>query len=121
MNDSELRQQITAIASHFRLFECVECATTIRQFLISQNIPGKSIYLSTGSTKEPFCNIYHDRLQENISTNGRHEAIAVEIDGQEFIFDNIHPEGIFRVNWMNNLYCPILDLGDRFQIIEIDF
>jgi hypothetical protein len=32
MNDSELRQQITAIASHFRLFECVECATVMRQF-----------------------------------------------------------------------------------------
>ncbi len=75
MNDSELRPSITAIASCFRLFECVECATAIRQFLIAQNILGKSINLYTGSTKEPFCNIYHDRLQENISTNGRHEAI----------------------------------------------
>jgi hypothetical protein len=68
--------QITAIASRFSLFECVECATAIRQFLISQNIFGKSIYLSTGGTKEPFCNIYHARLKENISTNGQQEAIA---------------------------------------------
>ena len=121
MNESELHQQITAIANRFRLFECAECATAIQQFLITQNIPGKSISLFTGSTKEPFCNIYHDPLQENISTNGRHGAIAVEIDEQELIFDNIHPAGISRVEWINNLYCPIQDLGADFQITETEF
>jgi len=120
MND-ELRQQITAIANRFHLFECIECAAAIQQFLMMQNIPGKSISLFTGSTKEPFCNIYHDRLQENISTNGRHQAIVVEIDGQELIFDNIHPTGISRVDWIKNLYCPIQDLGANFQIIETEF
>jgi hypothetical protein len=121
MNASELHQQITAIAVRFQLFECVECAAAIQQFLIRRNISGKSIRLFTGNTKEPFCNIYHERLQENISTNGRHEAIAVEIDGQELIFDNIHPDGISRVNWTNNLYCPIQDLGATFQITETEF
>ncbi|MEH2307907.1 papain fold toxin domain-containing protein [Nostoc sp.] len=53
--------------------------------------------------------------------NGLHEAIAVDVDGQELIFDNIHPEGISRVNWINNLYCPALDLGGNFQITETDF
>jgi hypothetical protein len=121
MNDSELRQQITAIASRFRLFECVECAVAIQRFLIKQNISGCSIQLFTGSTKEPFCHIYHERLQENISTNGRHEAIAVEINGQELIFDNIHPDGISRVDWMNNLYSPVQDLGATFKITETEF
>lgn len=121
MNDSELHQQIAAIANQFHLFECAECATAIQQFLITQSIPGKTISLFTGSTKEPFCNIYHERLQENISTNGRHQAIAVEINGQELIFDNIHPAGISRVEWMNNLYCPIQDLGADFQIAETEF
>lgn len=117
----ELHQQITAIANRFHLFECVECAAAIKQFLMRQNISGKSISLFTGNTKEPFCNIYHDGLQENISTNGRHQAIAVKIDGQELIFDNIHPEGISRVNWIKNLYCPIQDLGADFQITETEF
>ncbi|WP_392529968.1 papain fold toxin domain-containing protein [Nostoc sp. C117] len=58
----------------------------IQEFLIMQNIPGKSINLFTGSTKEPFCNIYHDGLQENISTNGRHQAIA---PNQNETFPNI--------------------------------
>lgn len=121
MDGSKLRQQITAIANRFHLFECVECAAAIQQFLVAQNISGKSIRLFTGNTKEPFCNIYHERLQENISTNGRHEAVAVEIDGQELIFDNIHPNGISRVDWINNLYCPIQDLGATFQITETEF
>jgi hypothetical protein len=121
MNDLELHQQITVIAARFRLFECFECAAAIQQFLNTQQISGKSILLFTGNTKEPFCNIYHERLQTNISTNGRHAAIAVEINGQELIFDNIHPQGISRVDWINNLYCPIQDLGATFQITETEF
>jgi hypothetical protein len=83
---------------------------------IPHNISGKQVSLFTGSTEDPFCNIYHERLRQNISINGRHEAIAVEIDAQELIFDNIHPEGISRVDWINNLYCPAQDLGGNFQI-----
>lgn len=41
----------------------------------------------------------------------RHEAIAVEIDVQELIFDNIRPEGISRLDWIDNLYCPAQDLA----------
>jgi hypothetical protein len=93
----------------------------LRQFLIDQNISGKQVSLFTGSTEDPFCNIYHERLRQNISINGRHEAIAVAIDRQELIFDNIHPEGISRVNWINNLYCVAQDLGGNFQITETEF
>lgn len=53
-----LREQITAIANSFDLFECFESATAIRQFLIKQGISGKQIYLFTDSTQRPFCNIY---------------------------------------------------------------
>jgi Papain fold toxin 2 len=110
-----------AIANRFRLFECVECANAIQQFLSEENIAGKRIILSTGTTKEPFCNIYDDRLQQNIAQNGRHEAISVIISQQELIFDNIYPEGISRVNWSSNLYSPIQDMGGDFQITEIEF
>ncbi|MCC5598252.1 papain fold toxin domain-containing protein [Nostoc favosum] len=98
MTKASLQSQLSAIARQFQIFECVPCAIALRQFLIAQNISGKQVSLFTGSTEDPFCNIYHERLRQNISINGRHEAIAVEIDGQEFIFDNIHPEGISRVD-----------------------
>lgn len=121
MPDIQLRQQIMAIADRFHLFECVECANAIQRFLATQNISGKRIILSTGTTREPFCNIYHDRLQQNIAQNGQHEAIAIIVNQQELIFDNIHPRGISRVDWISNLYSPIQDIGGDFEITEIEF
>jgi hypothetical protein len=79
------------------------------------------IQLSTGSVRKPYSNIYHEDLEENISQNGRHEAIAVVIDGEEVIFDNIHPQGIARQAWLSKLYSPIKDLGRDFQVTESDF
>jgi Papain fold toxin 2 len=99
----------------------MECASAIRQFLIRQNLPGKQISLFTGTTEKPFCNIYHDGLGQNISLNGRHEAIAIEVDGQELVFDNVHPQGISRVNWMDSFYSPIQDLGQDFQVTATNF
>lgn len=121
MSASQLRQQITAIAKQFPLFECVECASAIQNFLSTRNISGKRLILSTGTTKEPFCHIYHDHLHQNIAQNGRHEAIAIIINQQELIFDKIHPEGISRVNRISSLYSPIQDVGGDFQITEIAF
>ncbi|MEC4819252.1 MAG: papain fold toxin domain-containing protein [Scytonema sp. PMC 1069.18] len=121
MYNLELRSQITSIASSFQIFECVQCAEAIKRFLSKQGIRGKQIKLFTGSTEDPFCNIYHEIQDQNISTNGRHEAIALEIEGTELVFDNIHPQGVLRLDWINNLYCPIKDIGGDFQITEIDF
>jgi Papain fold toxin 2 len=121
VNSQELRSQLERIARCFPLFECVPCARAIQDFLIEQGIKGRRISLYTGSVEEPFCNIYHDLLGRNISTNGRHVAIAVDLNGQEWIFDNIHPAGLPRVNWINNLYSPVQDMGGDFQVSETSF
>ena len=119
--DEELRQQVTEVASQFQIFQCEPCASAIKNFLIQRGIRGKHIKLYTGSSEDPYGNIYHEIIQKNIATNGRHEAIFLEIEGQELVFDNIHPGGIDRISWMNNLYCPIKDTGGNFQVTEIDF
>lgn len=116
-----IHERITAIAEGFPIFSCFDCAAAIRNFLIEHQILGKQIFLATGSTQKPFCNIYCDRLHQNISINGRHNGIAVLIDGQELVFDNIHPQGISRVKWIDSFSSPILDLGQDFQITEADF
>lgn len=118
---SQLRQQISEIAGAFPLFECIQCANAIQTFLIENGIAGKRLQLFTGSNEEPYCNIYHEVLQQNISTNGIHEAIAVKVAQEELIFDNIHPQGIFREAWLKNLYCAAQDFGGNFQVTEIDF
>lgn len=56
-----------------------------------------------------------------VSTNGKHQAIAVEIESQELIFDNINPKGISKLDWKNNFHSPIQDLGGDFQITETEF
>jgi hypothetical protein len=119
--DLSIERQITDIADNFPIFSCFDCGAAIKNFLVNQEIPGKQILLSTGSTQKPFCNIYCDRLGQNISINGKHTAIAVLINGQERIFDNIYPQGISRVEWINSFCSPIQDLGRDFQIDEIEF
>ena len=43
------------------------------------------------------------------------------IDGQEYVFDNIHTQGISRVEWVKSFYSPIQDLGQDFKITETHF
>jgi hypothetical protein len=119
--DREIQEQIAEIASRFQLFQCVECARAIKEFLISKRISGKQLKLFTGSAENPYGNIFHEVLKQNIATNGRHEGIAVRIDGEELVFDNIHHDGVSRELWLGNLYCCAQDIGEDFQIIEIDF
>ncbi len=121
MSNEQLRQQLTNIATRFQIFECDKCAEAIKIFLTAEGIRGKQIKLFTGSSEDPYGNIYHEVIQQNIATNGQHQGIAVEIQGEELVFDNIEHQGISRENWINNLYCPIKDAGGDFQVTEIDF
>ncbi|NCJ06949.1 hypothetical protein GS597_10595 [Synechococcales cyanobacterium C] len=120
-SNTELRQQIRQIASSFGMFECVSCANAIQSYLVARGIRGKQVRLHTGSARGKYGNIYHDGLQRNISTNGRHVAIALEVGGQEMMFDNIHPEGILRQVWTSSFHCLAVELGSHFEVDEIEF
>lgn len=119
--EPQLREQIAQIASQFRLFECVPCTEAIKTFLIARGISGKLVKLFTGQSQGKYGNIYHDGLGCNISTNGRHQGIAVTIAGMELIFDNIHHRGVSREAWLANFYCLAMDLGGGFEISETAF
>ncbi len=121
MSDIELREQIVSIASRFQIFQCIECADAITEWMVIKNIRGKQIVLFTGSSEDPYGNIYHEVRRKNIATNGVHKGIAVELLGEELIFDNINHQGISREAWLNNLYCVIKETGRDFQITETDF
>ncbi|NJP09990.1 MAG: hypothetical protein HC866_11345 [Leptolyngbyaceae cyanobacterium RU_5_1] len=119
-SDSVLRQ-ITDIARGFGVFDCIPCARAIKEFLIEQGVDGKHIKLDTGSQDPLYGRVYDDSVGELIATTGHHEGIAVVVDGQEIVFDNVHPEGITRSAWMQNLHSPLLDIGGTFQVTEIEF
>ncbi|MBL1209137.1 papain fold toxin domain-containing protein [Geminocystis sp. GBBB08] len=121
MSNEQIRQQIVKIATQFSIFQCQECANQIEQFLRENKLNGKRIKLNTGNSEVPYGNIYHEGLQQNISTNGHHQGICVIINSEELVFDNIHHQGIPKEIWLNNFYCPIKDFGGNFQVIEIEF
>lgn len=120
-NYQVIHREITEITQRFKNFECVSCVEAIKTYLMIRGISGKVLKLLTGSSQGKFGNIYHEELGYNISTNGRHEAISVILDGVELIFDNLHPQGIAREVWLSKFYCLAIDLGSGFEIIEIDF
>lgn len=112
-----------AIASTYKNLKCVECALTLKDYLLSQGIHGKRIKLYTGEATGPNCFIFDDSIPtEAISVNGRHEGIAVTINGVEMIFDNHHPDGIPRNEWMANLlFQGKLHFNQQFQVTEEEF
>lgn len=122
--DDEQILEIRAIASTFKNLKCVECAQAIQDYLVSQGISGKRIKLYTGTTLGRDSYIYDDSVSsgEAISVNGRHEAIAIIINQVEIVFDNHHPDGLPRNEWMANLlFCSKLYYGEDFEVTEEDF
>ena len=116
-----IQLKITKIAKTFGIFDCIPCARSIKIFLIQQNVKGKQIIVNTGSQDPIYGRIYDDSIGELIATTGHHEGISIIIEGEEIVFDNLHPQGINKVNWLSNLYSPILEQGKQFNIQEIPF
>lgn len=111
---------VRAIASTYENLKCVECAQAIQDYLISQGIRGKRIKLYTGDSTRWDSRIYDDIVPgEAISVNGRHQGIAIVINRIETVFDNHHPNGIPRNEWMANLqfHSKIL-FENQFQVTE---
>jgi ribosomal protein L21E len=113
--DDWLCQEVIRIASGFGIFDCIPCARAVKEFLVGQGVQGKHIKLDTGSQDPLYGRIYDDSVGELIATTGHHEGIAIAVDGEEVVFDNIHFEGIPRSVWMQNLYSPIL-VGNRRRV-----
>jgi hypothetical protein len=106
----EVLQDIRDIVNPHENFKCVECATEIEAYLKEQGIHGERIILDTVKLVDEDSNIYDDshppKAEEDgyiISINGHHEGIAIKINGEEKVFDNLHPDGVPRQQWMNDL------------------
>lgn len=115
--------QIRTIILNYKNLECNECAQAIKDYLINQGIHGKHIKLYTGAGIGRNCYIYDDSVPgDAISVNGRHQAIVISINELEIIFDNHHPEGIPKTQWMENLqFYGKIHSGSQFELTEEDF
>jgi hypothetical protein len=118
----EVLQDIRDIVSPHENLKCVECAAEIEAYLKEQGIHGERIILDTVKLVDQDNLIYDDSNPPKaapdyiISTNGHHEGIAIKINGEEKVFDNLHADGVPREQWMNNLtYIGKLYRGDDFH------
>ena len=114
--------QLQAIAQEYENFQCIECAQAIQDYLVAQGIRGKRIKLYTGLASKWDENIYDDIIEDVISVNGRHEGVSITNNGIEIVYDNIHPNGLLRDEWIANLqFDSKVRLGGQFQVTEEEF
>lgn len=114
----------TAIAIEYTNLQCIQCALAIKTYLIVQKIKGKLIKISAGADLD-FRNsfLYDDSIPgDAISETGYHEGVSVIIDGVEIVFDNNHPDGLPKPQWLANFqFFGKIHLGQELIIIEESF
>jgi exopolysaccharide biosynthesis predicted pyruvyltransferase EpsI len=116
---AKIIDEIQQIASSYEIFQCVECAAEIQNFLIDRGISGQRIKLDLGFRDLPWSVIYDLKRSQQIATNGLHEGILVYVNDEEIVFDNIEHTGINKVDWLRNLTSPTIELGrGKFKITE---
>ncbi len=111
-------------ATGYTNLECIQCASAIKTYLIAQKIPGKLLKISTGADLD-FRNsfLYDDSIPgDAISETGYHEGVSVIVDGVEIVFDNNHPTGVRKEQWLANFqFFGKVHLGQELIIIEESF
>ena len=111
-NDCEELTKAQKIASkaaqkNAEVFKCKECAADIIKALKKEGLSGEVININTGSSKGMAGNIWSDKAQKVISTNGTHRGILVE--GK--VFDNLNPNGVKYDDWIKDLHTPTNNLN----------
>ncbi|WP_080402154.1 RHS repeat-associated core domain-containing protein [Burkholderia ubonensis] len=96
---AKARAYAKSLPARFKeLFKCKEFANALKGKLENAGIEGEHLILDTPSVERG--NIWSDRAQENIATNGHHEGIKVG----DVVFDNMNPEGVPYSDWIDDLF-----------------
>lgn len=118
------RQDLTDIANSYPNLQCVQCALVIKNYLQLAGIKGKLIKINTKANLDyRNCFLYDDSIGgDAVSETGYNEGVIVAIDGVEIVFDNHHPEGIPKREWLANFqFFGKIHLGQELVIIEENF
>lgn len=90
---------------------CKQFASSLKKLMENENISGTFVKVKTVSNHSTRGNIWSDKHNMNISTNGDHQAI--EVGG--IVFDNMNPDGMSYTDWKKDLHSPA---GHKFNEIE---
>jgi heterodisulfide reductase subunit C len=115
LSDQQVYEAIAEIIEEFDIFECLECARAILEWVRRNNVEGVVLKLRTRYRDEDF--IISRRLErrgiaESVTANGIH--YGVEVRG--LVFDNLSLDGMTQTEWINDFSCP----SDQFTVEELD-
>jgi hypothetical protein len=82
--------------------------------LKANKIRGRQIRVETNSAQGLLGIIYDDGTNQQVANNGYHEAIVIEVEGVETVFDNIYADGKPLEDWLIDL---VVIPGNRLIII----
>ncbi len=85
-------------ARGFQIFQCQECAESVKQALIAVGHRGQQIEIRGAGGRDFMICISYDGGQTTITQNGRHAAIRVG----DFVVDNLHPNGVPFDQWIKD-------------------
>lgn len=94
---------------------CDECAELVKIELMRSNISGRHIRLETNAKNGVLGLIWDDGTEQQIATAGFHEAIVVNLGGEEVVFDNIYPQGKPYREWQMNL---VVSPGNELKLVK---
>ena len=120
----EQKQELAEIIKSYPNLQCVECALAIKNYLKLAGIKGKLIKINTQADLDyRNCFLYDDSIGgDAISETGYHEGVIIIIDDIEIVFDNHHPQGIPKKEWLANFqFFGKIHLGQKLIIIEENF
>lgn len=91
---------ITNTTDRFRRGECADCAEQLQNYLERNGVSGRRIRLENGRDGL----MYSDSLERQVTNNGYHEGVVVEVDGVETVFDNFHTRGLPLEEWLDDIF-----------------
>ncbi len=94
---------------------CEQCAHLVKTEMSLRNMVGRHIRLETNGRNGVLGLIWDDGTNQQIATNGFHEAIVIEINKEQMVFDNIYPQGKSLEQWLNDL---VVCSGNQLNLVQ---
>ena len=98
MGPSDALAVASNAAQGFEVFQCLECARSIKNSLVAAGHQGQLIEIRGAGGRDFMICLSYDAGQSTITQNGRH--IGVRID--DMVFDNLHAEGMRFEQWIKD-------------------
>ena len=112
MTQDEVFEAIASISTNYTVFQCVECAAAIKQWLKANDIHGIHLQIVAVGRIKFIVSQRWNGGADSIAQTGIHQG--VETHGK--VFDNLSPNGLERDQWIADFDCA----SGEFEVIELE-